>query len=128
MDRRMKIVWAKNELIQQDMFRAEHKFYMVQYFDSEFRKRSNLDFDSFVKDRFLRSYYEQTIKPKNFGDLYEVLQDIKAHKDMYNSAMLLESFINENSYEGFFNNTSLEIEHSQKLYNEINKGLWTNIN
>ena len=124
----MKIVWAKNELIQQDMFRAEHKFYMVQYFDSEFRKRSNLDFDSFVKDRFLRSYYEQTIKPKNFGDLYEVLQDIKAHKDMYNSAMLLESFINENSYEGFFNNTSLEIEHSQKLYNEINKGLWTNIN
>jgi len=128
MDRRMKIVWAKNELIQQDMFRAEHKFYMVQYFDSEFRKRSNLDFDSFVKDRFLRSYYEQTIKPKNFGDLYEVLQDIKAHKDMSNSAMLLESFINENSYEGFFNNTSLEIEHSQKLYNEINKGLWTNIN
>ena len=124
----MKIVWAKNELIQQDMFRAEHKFYMVQYFDSEFRKRSNLDFDSFVKDRFLRSYYEQTIKPKNFGDLYEVLQDIKAHKDMSNSAMLLESFINENSYEGFFNNTSLEIEHSQKLYNEINKGLWTNIN
>jgi hypothetical protein len=119
----MKIVWAKNELLQQDMFRAEHKFYMVRYFDSEYRKRSNLDFDSFVKDMFLRSYYEQTIKPKNFGDLYQVLQDIKAHKDMSNSAMLLESFIVENSYEEFFNNTSLEIEQSQKLYNEINKQL-----
>ena len=119
----MKIVWAKNELLQQDMFRAEHKFYMVRYFDSEYRKRSNLDFDSFVKDMFLRSYYEQTIKPKNFGDLYQVLQDIKAHKDMSYSAMLLESFIVENSYEEFFNNTSLEIEQSQKLYNEINKQL-----